>query len=476
MRADRGRHSQFQTAARLSAVVVAAAILGGAPSVRAGEDLRLPDYRVVKLDNGLSLQVVRQAAVPLVTFEVWIRAGAAADPAGKEGLAELTAETLRKGSGDLDAAAFAGAVDFLGADFGTSVDHDRTRVRLSLLAKDFDRGLELLADALLRPALDSGEIEKLSGQLADGVGQAKDNPRYVLGDYFDAFLYGDHPYGNPVGGTETSLRALGPDDVRAFYRGNYGANRALITVCGDLDPAAAEAAVRKAFASMPRATGPAPVIPDPTPPAANRVLLVNKADTPQTWFQIGSLGPAYDDPDYAAAELVRTIFGGRFTSWLNTKLRIESGLTYGARYRLDRRAEAGTAYMMSFTATEHTKEALDLALAQLDRLHEEGIGETDLSSAKAYVKGQTPYGYETAASVAYAVSELTFYGVDRSRVDDLFRRIDGVTPEDCRRVIDAYFRRDHLVFAAVGVRDSVAGVLESYGELKVRENSDPGFR
>jgi zinc protease len=476
MRADRGRRPAVRWAAGLPALLIVAGILGTAVSAAAAEELRLPDYRTVTLENGLGLRVVRQATVPLVTFEVWIRAGATADPPGKEGLAELTAESLRKGSGDLDAAGFAAAVDFLGADFETSVNHDRTRVRLSLLAKDFDRGLELLSGALLHPAFDAGEVGKLAAQLADGVAQAKDNPRYVLGDYFDAALYGGHPYGNPVGGTETSLPALGPDDVRGFYRDLYGADRTLITVCGDVDPAAAEAAVRRTFAEMPRAAAPVPVVPAPESPAASRVFLVNKPDTPQTWFQIGALGPAYDDPDYAAAELVWTIFGGRFTSWLNTKLRIESGLTYGARYRFDRRAQAGPAFMMSFTATEHTKEALDLALAQLDRLHEEGIGEEDLASAKAYLKGQTPYDYETASSVAYAVSELAFYGVDRSRVDDLFQRLDAVTSEDCRRVIDTYMQRDHLVLTAVGVKDSIAPVLGTYGELKVLENSDPGFR
>ncbi len=461
----------------LAAVLLAGPLAAAAPARGAEtEGLRLPDYRTETLPNGLTVILLRQDTVPLVTFEVWVRAGAVADPAGKSGLAALTAEALRKGAGGLDAAAFAEAVDGLGARFGTSVNRDRTRITMNLQSKDFDRGLALTADAVLRPAFAPDEVAKLAAQMSEGVAQAKDNPRYVLGDYFSAFLYGDHPYGNPTGGTETGLAAITAADVKSFYADRYGADRTLVTVSGDIDPDAALAAVRKAFGDMPAAQAAPVEVPAPAAPSGNRVLLVNKSDTPQTWFEIGGLGPAFDDPDYAAAEVVRTVFGGRFTSWLNTKLRIENGLTYGVRYSFDRGAVAGPAYIMSFTATETTKEALDLALAQLDRLHTEGIGEADLSSAKAYLKGQTPYDFETAADLASAVTALTFYGVDRSRVDDLFAHIDAVTPEDCNRVIGKYFSRENLTFATIGVKDKVGDLLGTYGTLTVRENGDPGFR
>jgi len=190
---------------------------------------------------------------------------------------------------------------------------------------------------------------------------------------------------------------------------------------------------------------------------------------------IGGLGPAFGDPDDAAVRVVQTIFGGRFTSWLNSKLRIETGLTYGAAYRITRGRVAGPSYIFSYTATKTTKKAIDLALAQLDRLHEEGIGAEDLTSAKAYILGQTPYDYETADDLGRAITELAFYGEDRSELDELFDRIRAVTPEDCRRVVEKYFRRDNLTITTIGVASEVSDILGAYGTLTTRENTAPGF-
>lgn len=211
-------------------------------------------------------------------------------------------------------------------------------------------------------------------------------------------------------------------------------------------------------------------------PKAAGVLLVNKNDTPQTWFRIGSLGPSWSDlDDYAAVEIVRTVFGGRFTSWLNSALRIEAGLTYGAGYRMWRAGLSGEAYISTFTATATTAEAMDMALAQLKRLHEEGLSEADLASAKAYMKGQLPYDYETATAIAAALAEMKFHGISRAWVDDIFAEIDAVTLEDCRAAVDHWFVDQNLQITAVGVASEIQDTLANYGPVTVRENSDHGF-
>jgi predicted Zn-dependent peptidase len=408
---------------RARAVRALSGVLLLAAGPAAAQDLRLPPFQTVTLENGLEVNLLRHPTVPLVSFELWIRAGAAQDPGGREGLAYLTAEALRKGAGERNAQAFALATDALGAQFFTSVDHDRTRIHLDLLSEDFDQGLALLADAALRPRFDEAEVKKLAEQGADAVAEAKDNPRNVLGTYHRAFLYGSHPYGNPIEGTEESLPALTAADLAAFHRDAYGADRAVLVVAGDLDAALAEQKVRA-----------------------------------------------------AAAEVVRTVFGGRFTSWLNQKLRIETGLTYGARFGFQRGFEPGPASISTFTAKETTKAAIDTALAQLDRLHEQGIPEADLASAKAYLKGQMPYDYETAEDLARAVAELRFYGLDRSHVDESFARIDAVDRAAVERVVERWFRREGLTFTAIGVAGEVTDVLRAYGELTPRENAAPGFR
>lgn len=442
----------------------------------AADGLNLPPVTGFALDNGVSVQVASQPTVPMVAVEIWLSTGALDDPAGQEGLAALTADALRKGAADLDARGFAEAVDFLGARFSTSVGLERTRIHLNLLSRDLPAGLDLAADAILRPRLDDTEITKLRDQMAEQVVSDKENPRNVLGEYHQAHLFGGHPYGRPVNGTETSLSSIEPEAVRAFHRDHYTADRMQITVVGDIDAAAVEALLADRFAELPRASRVAVRGMTPVPVAAASVLLVNKEDTPQTWFRIGVTGPSWKDlDDYAATEIVRTVFGGRFTSWLNTALRIEAGLTYGASYRIARAGQSGDAAISSFTATETTREAIDLALAQLARLHEEGLSEADLASAKAYLRGQLPYQYETATSIAQQLAQMRFYGIDRSHVDDLFDEIDAVTLEDCRAAVERWFGRDKLCVTAIGVASEVRETLADFGPVTVRENSDPGY-
>lgn len=438
--------------------------------------LKIPPYTTHTLDNGLTVQILRHATVPMVSVEMWIDAGAGEDPTAKAGLASLTASSLRKGAGNRNADDFAEAIDFLGARLTTAVDAERTRIAMSLLARDLETGLSLLADAVLRPTFAEAEVIKIRDQMAEGVVQAKENPRNVLGDYSRAHLFGDHPYGRAVDGTETSLPTLDVDDVRAFHSDHYGADRAILTLAGDLDPDRALELVEQIFSSMPAARVARREWAAPTRPESASVLLVDKTDTPQTWFTIGSTGPSWQDlDDYAATSLVQTILGGRFTSWLNQKLRIEAGLTYGAGYRMARYARGGSAWISTFTATETTKEAFDLALGQLDRLHDEGLSETDLQSAKAYVKGQEPYDYETASDLARALANNAFYGIDRDFLDDFFEKVDAVTLEDCRAAVARHFQRDNLVITAVGVASEVEGILAEYGPVTLRANSAPGF-
>lgn len=456
-------------------ILLLVALIGGAAGA-AAEGLNLPEVTTARLDNGIEVQVARHPAVPLVAVEIWIGAGAVDDPADQSGLAALTAEALRKGAGDLDASAFASAVDFLGARLATSVDVERTRIRMELLSRDLPTGLDLLASAVLEPALADDEVLKLRDQMADAVVSSKENPRNVLGAYHRAHLFAGHPYARPVDGTEASLPRIDAASVRAFHESHYTGRRTQITVVGDVEVDEVVGALRERFGAMPAGEAPRTALPAFEAPSTASVVLVDKPDTPQTWFRIGTAGPSWKDlDDYAATEIVRTVFGGRFTSWLNSALRIEAGLTYGASYRLWRGDAGGEASISTFTATATTKEAIDLALAQLDRLHEEGLDEADLASARAYLRGQLPYEYETASDMASTLAELKFHGVDRSLVDDLFARLDAVTLEDCRRAVDRWFSRENLQFTAIGVAAEVSDVMAAYGPVTVRENAAPGF-
>jgi predicted Zn-dependent peptidase len=170
---------------------------------------------------------------------------------------------------------------------------------------------------------------------------------------------------------------------------------------------------------------------------------------------------------------VNTILGERFTSWLNTELRIKSGLTYGARSQFDELKEAGTFVAYSFTAIPTTERAIDLALEVLDRLHAEGIDEETLRSGKNYIKGNYPRRFESPAGLAGLLTTMHYYGVDRSYIDQFSQQLEAVTPEMVKQVIAKHFPIENLQFVLAGKGSAIRDIASKYGEVtEIDINSD----
>src|SRR5882672_9081915 len=135
--------------------------------------LKLPPYKRVKLKNGMTLLLMEQREIPIVSFSFIVKTGSTADPAGREGVASLSAE-----------------LDFIGGQLGATAALDYASGRAEFLKKDLNTGLNLLADALLNPAFPQDEVTKLLKQRLDGVRAAKDRAQGVIGSYFNAYLFG----------------------------------------------------------------------------------------------------------------------------------------------------------------------------------------------------------------------------------------------------------------------------------------------
>ena len=206
------------------------------------------------------------------------------------------------------------------------------------------------------------------------------------------------------------------------------------------------------------------------------MLLIDKEDATQTYFAFGNVGVARNDPDRVAIRVVNTIFGGRFTSELNEALRVESGYTYGASSFFDSRKAPGPFGISSFTKNETTTQAIDLALQVLQKLHKEGVTAEQLKSAKSYIKGQFPPNIETSKQLAQIIATYEFYGLGDDEVNQLEARVDAVTPEMAKQVIQKHFPQENLVFVLIGKSSAISSAVEKYAEKRDgRAISEPGF-
>lgn len=435
----------------------------------------IPNYTRVQLKNGLVLLLLEQHELPLVDFQLVLRTGSVADPAGKEGLADIAMSLLRKGTQKRTAEKLAEELDFLGAELDVTTSLEYCEVTAQFLAKDAEAGLGLVSDILMHPTFPEEEFKKVVDLHVDELAEAKDNPRSVIGQYFNGFLFQGHPFGRPQGGTEKSLPSITRGDVLRFAEAYLRPNNTILAAVGDFKSKDLQKQVESAFEKWEQSPVSAARQAPATPVSGRKVFLVDKPDAVQTYFQIGNVGVAKGDPDEAALEVVNTIFGGRFTSWLMTELRTKSGLSYNAHSRFVTRTVPGAFYISSFTKTATTQKAMDLALDLLEKLHKDGVTPEEIVSAQNYIRGQYPPNYESSGDLAGALVELEFYGLDRAYINEHTRKTDAVTPEQARQVIDKHYPRENLAITMIGQADSVAVVAAHYGEVRSKKISDPGF-
>jgi predicted Zn-dependent peptidase len=442
----------------------------------AAQTLHIPPHEKVVLKNGLTVLLLEKHGVPLVNLYALVKTGSAGDPAGEDGVASISAGLLRKGTKTRTAQQFAADLDYIGAAFESEAGADFSSVSTEFLTKDLTRGLELFSDALLHPIFPDPEVQKLLAQSVDGVRGAKDDPQQVLGLYYDGYLYGPHPYGHPAGGDEVSLQRIKRDTILKFYEANYAPGNTLLAVAGEFDGAEMRKKLEEVFGVWPAHTVAPPPIPPAAPVKGKRLLLVDKPDATQTYFAFGNVGIARNDPDRVAVRVVNTIFGGRFTSELNEALRVESGYTYGASSFFDSRKAPGPFGVFSFTKNETTAPAIDLALQVLQKFHKQGVTDEQLKSAKSYIKGQFPPNIETSRQLAQIIATHEFYGLGDDEINQLEARVDAVTPEMAKQVIQKHFPSENLVFVLIGKASAIGPAVEKYAEKRdSRSISEPGF-
>ena len=450
-------------------------LFGSAAGLAQG--VTLPEVGRIELQNGVVIILHEKDDVPLIGLEAVIYGGAVSDPADLGGAANLLAGLLEKGAGERSAAEFAEAVAAVGGELSARANTESITVSAEFMSRDADLMIELLADMLRAPTLDDDEIRKLRDRRIDELRADKDgNVRSLTSAYGYAFLFGEHPYGNAPGGSEESLAKITAADVRDYYSSYFGGDRLIISVAGDFEASAMTGMLNEAFADWEPATGALPEIATPEPASGRRVLLVDKPGAAQTYFWIGNVGVGVDYASRAELNIANTLFGGRFTSMLMDELRTKAGLTYGASSSLRRESVSGSVAMISYTKTDTTIEAIDLALSLLEKLRDEGVAEDMITSGKNYILGQYTPRFETAAQLARQFALLESFGLDESYVNDYGAAVANADGETIRAIIkEVYPASDNLVFAIIGDAELIREQIAKYGPVTEMPITDPRF-
>jgi len=419
--------------------------------------------------NGLKVFVARTTEVPMFSFYLVIPAGSAMDEAGKEGQANLTAGLLLKGADGMSAEEIANAIESLGGNISTNAGTDYTVISGDFMSKDLSFALDYLAKVVLKPDFPAEEVEREKKLVISGIRSTKENPSAFATRQFFAFLAEGHPYGHPVSGYESSVSALTRDDVVGFYKKYYQPSGAILAIVGDVRARKVFKEVSKRFGGWKGSGGARVEIPaiNPDKKVARKVIVIDKPDATQSQIRIGCYAPPVNNPDYFALTVANNILGGGFTSRLMEEIRVNRGLTYGARSFLSQYARGGFFGVTTFTKNKTLRETIDVALTEVKRIGTEPVDEKELEKAKKYLSGLYPFELETNDHLARTLARVAFYSIPLDYVNKYRELVGKVSSGDIMNVAKKYFHADNNLILLITNYAETKDQLEGLGPVEV---------
>jgi len=444
-----------------------APVLGPPPKIS------LPPIITRELPNGLKLMIVEQHELPLVDFALVVGSGGTVDPAGKNGIANLTAAMLTEGTTGRSSLEIADQVAYLGIGLGASSNWDASTVTLHTPKFQLDSALALFGDVALRPSFPANEFERIRKNRLTDLIQLKDRPTAIANQAYAAILYGSsHPYGNSLIGNEGSIKSLAISNLTSFYKTHFFPNNSTLIIVGDVSPSEIERKITGLFGSWQRGTTPPYQLADAPKAGGTTIYLIDKPGAAQSSFRIGSVGVPRSTKDYFALDVMNTILGGSFTSRLNQNLRETHGYTYGARSSFDMRRAAGPFTASAEVVAAKTDSGLVEFLKELNAIRDT-VPATELLKTKRYLQLGQPADFETTQQIARALVPVALYNLPLDYYNNYVQNIEAVTQAEVQRVAREYINPGSLAIVIVGDRKSIEPGLKAVnaGPISLRDFS-----
>jgi zinc protease len=401
------------------------------------------------LPTGMVVLVAERPGIPIVIVRVAVDAGSVLDPPDKAGIANLTALLLTRGTASRSALEIDRAIEFVGASLEGEGGRDASELTLSVLRKDLALGLDLLADALVRPVFPDAEFERKRDEVRASVQRSEEDPGTVAARAIRRLVFPAHPYGRPVEGTEASLGAITPTDIQTFHRTAYRPDRTIVAVAGDVSAAAVRAELEARLGGWvvttraPAGPGPAPLgVPSQTE-TAQRTLT-------QATIMLGQATVTRAHPDYYPLLVASQVLGGGSSSRLYTRIREERGLAYNVYAQYATGRFAGYFLVELQCENGRIREVLAVAREELVRLRRERMTEEEVARARSYLVGSFSLRMGTAADLSDLLIGIERFDLGLDYPTRFRQAVLAVTADDVLRAVRSHWDPDVMSLALVG--------------------------
>jgi zinc protease len=386
------------------------------------------------LPNGLRVIVIERKEAPLISAQLLIKNGGEVDPPELSGLADMTANLLTKGTQTRDATQIAQQIESLGGSLDSGARWDSSFANVGVMSSKIPQAMEILADVVRRPTFKSEEVERLRQQYLDNVTLALGDPGSIARFVAARVVFGDSPYGHPIGGTTESLTRITAADIVKMHSRFYRPDNAILVIGGDTTAKDAFALATKYFGDWEKPATPLPTLEakESTAGKAGRVVVIDKPDAGQAAVFLARTGINRKDTDYFRGIVSNSVLSG-YSGRLNQEIRIKRGLSYGAGSVLDTRRDVGPFLASAQTKNESGAVVADLLMGEISRLSSAPPADVELTPRKAVLIGGFSRNLETANGLVAQVASLALHGMGLDEINRYINNVQAITPTDIQK-------------------------------------------
>lgn len=434
--------------ASLAVLAVSALVLVIATPARAVEIQR------VVSPGGIEAWLVEDHTLPIIALSFSMTGGAATDPAGKAGLANMVSGLLDEGAGDLGSQAFRRRLEDLSISLSFNAAQDNFTGGLKTLTRNREEAFDLIRLAMTEPRFDDEAVERIRAQILTGIASSKNDPGVIARRTFWSANFPDHPYGRRSVGEPETVAAITKTDMMAFVRRRLARGDMVIGIAGDISAADLAPFLDKTFGGLPERAE-AFTIADGEPAALGEIIVVDQ-DVPQSTIVFGHRGLPRDDPDYYAAYVLNHVLGGgSFTSRLYQEVREKRGLAYSVYsylLPLDH-----TALWLGGAATENSAvgQSVDVIRAEWARMRDVSITQEQLDAARDNITGSFALRFSNTAAIAGMLVAIQRQDLGIDYINERNKFFAAVTLDDVSRIAKKLLDPKALTIVVVGKPEGV---------------------
>lgn len=385
--------------------------------------------QVTTLDNGLRVVTDAMDTVETASVGAWVGVGTRHEHPDINGVSHVLEHMAFKGTRRRDARAIAEEIEAVGGHLNAYTTREHTAYYAKVLKDDVPLAIDLIADILQHSTLDETELGRERTVILQEISQTNDTPDDIVFDHFQETAYPSQALGRPVLGSADLVRDMPRQSILDYMRAHYSAPNIVFAAAGRVDHAKVVDLAERAFDSLP---APGETVADPARYVGGDARF--ERDIEQAHLVLGFDGIAYDDPDFYAASVFSTLFGGGMSSRLFQEVREKRGLAYSVYSYLSCYSDGGLFAVYAGTSEEDTAEVLPLVIDELNRVADD-LNEKELASARAQLKASILMSLESTSSrCEQAARHLMVFGRPLT-TEEIVRGVEAVDDAAVRRVV-----------------------------------------